>query len=273
MNPRDYWEQRLTRAPGLDGVGYAGLGRRYNWWLYRLRRHVFLREARRLGLDLATADVLDVGAGNGFYVELWHRLGAPTVTGSDFAPVAIVRLRERFPRDQFVLGDIADVDGDARTAMYDVISAVDVLFHIVDDDRYAVALRNIARMLRPGGHLVFSDAFLHRPAERAEHQVSRPLRDVEAMLAAAGLEVERRVPMFVLMNYPVDAPRALGLLWRVAMTPVRLMPPLGLAVGALLYPLERLLLALLPEGPSTELMICVKRTQPRTTAAAGSSPA
>lgn len=272
VNPRDYWEQRLAQAPGLDGVGYAGLGRQYNSWLYRVRRHVFMREVKRLDLDFATADVLDVGAGSGFYLDLWHRVGVQALTALDFAPVAIERLRDQFPRDRFVLADIADADGGVPPAAYDVISAFDVLFHIVDDDRYAAAIRNVAQMLRPGGYFLFSDAFLHRPAERAEYQVSRPLRDVEAALAAADLEVQRRVPMFVLMNFPVDAPRLVRLVWRAAMTPIRLASPVGFAVGAALYPLEKFLVTRLREGPSTELVVCVKRAEPETPAAAGERP-
>jgi hypothetical protein len=36
--------------------------------------------------------------------------------------------------------------------------------------------------------------------------------------------------------------------------------PLGVVVGAMLYPLELLLVARLQEGPSTELMICRRRS-------------
>lgn len=34
-----YWESRLTDAFNLEGVGYLGLRKQYNSWLYRVRRH------------------------------------------------------------------------------------------------------------------------------------------------------------------------------------------------------------------------------------------
>ena len=63
-----------------------------------------------------------------------------------------------------------------------MISAMDVLFHIVDDDGYAQAIHNLARMLAPGGLLVFTENLLHGRTDRAEHQTSRSLEAVSSLL-------------------------------------------------------------------------------------------
>ncbi|HTL06445.1 MAG TPA: hypothetical protein VL241_11895, partial [Gemmatimonadales bacterium] len=88
---------------------------------------------------------------------------------------------------------------------------------------------------------------------------SRPLAESERLVEAAGFEVVERVPMFVLMNYPADTTSRLArLAWTALVAPALVAEPLGWAVGALLYPLERGLLRVVRESPSTELMVCRK---------------
>ena len=159
--------------------------------------------------------------------------------------------------------DISSADLPPGLGPFDLISAFDVLFHITDDLRYAQALRNIAALLRPGGWFVFSENFLHGDTIRAPHVVSRSRAEIEALLDRAGLQLVRRGPMFVLMNYPVDTdgpiPRAL---WNTLVLPVRVHRGLGVVTGFLLggalYPLELGLTAWIREGPSTEYAICRK---------------
>src|SRR4029453_11630704 len=61
FDPLAFWEERLQHFD-LSAVGYAGLGLRYNRWLYRVRSFVFRRTLRRAGLNVDSAQVLDVGS-------------------------------------------------------------------------------------------------------------------------------------------------------------------------------------------------------------------
>jgi SAM-dependent methyltransferase len=261
-----YWETRLREHYSLAGVGYLRLGRRYNEWMYRVRGDVFDRVAKATGnRQQATgwrgARVLDVGAGTGFYVDRWLRLGAE-VTGLDLTEVAVEELSRCFPAARFVQADIGGPFGEVplAPASFDAVSAFDVLFHIVDDAAYARAFRNIAALLRPRGWLLWSDNFLRHPTERVTHQVSRSLAESTAAVEAAGFEVIERVPMFVLMNYPADTTSKLARwAWTAMVAPATLAEPIGWAMGAMLYPLERSLVKRLKESPSTELMVCRKR--------------
>ena len=134
------------------------------------------------------------------------------------------------------------------------------VFHIVDDQLYDRALANIAKLLKPRGTFVWSDNFVHQPTVRVTHQVSRSLADISSALDRAGLEVVRRVPMFVLMNYPADTTSRLARwAWTAMVAPAMASDILGGALGALLYPLERRLVASRTESASTELMVCRKR--------------
>jgi SAM-dependent methyltransferase len=255
-----YWSTRLEKAFSLDGVGWHGLGEGFNSWTYKVRRRLFARAVGASLTDAQNAVVLDVGSGTGFYVRLWHELGSRPVLGSDLTGVAVERLRSRYPDDRFVQLDITgELDG-VECGSFDVVSAMDVLFHIVDDGRYARAVKNLAGLLRPGGLLVFSENLIHGAWHRGEHQVSRGIDWIEAQLDDAGLEMVSRQPMFVLMNTPVDSrARWLQRWWRWLTSGLHRWPRLSSLAGAVLYPIELLLTRLVREGPSTELVVCRKR--------------
>jgi 2-polyprenyl-3-methyl-5-hydroxy-6-metoxy-1,4-benzoquinol methylase len=258
---RQYWESRLREHYSLAGVGYLGLGRRFNEWMYRIRGAVFDRVVTGLGGSWSGAEVLDVGAGTGFYVDRWLRRRG-RVTGLDLTEVAVQELSRCFPEARFVRADIGQPLAQVPLAptSFDAVSAFDVLFHVVDDAQYARAFTNIAALLKPGGWLLWSDNFLRHPTERAAHQVSRTLAESTRCVETAGFQVIDRVPMFVLMNSPVDATSRLARwAWTAMTAPATLGEPIGWILGAALYPIERALVRRMRESPSTELMICRKR--------------
>ena len=261
FDPSKYWDTRLRRNFGLEGVGYARLGRRYNEWMYRVRARVFRRVAGPLPLRSPDTRVLDIGPGTGFYIEQWRRLGAGRITGADIAPVAVEELTRRFPDARFVQADIGAPLSAALGGPYDAVSAFDVLFHVVDDARFARALLNVAALLEPGGWFIFSDNFLHDRTIRVRHQVSRSLAEITAGLEAAGFEIVVRRPMFILMNHPGDTPsRWPEWAWKALVAPATVSEAAGFLIGAALYPLELGLTAVCRESPTTEIMVCRKRT-------------
>jgi 2-polyprenyl-3-methyl-5-hydroxy-6-metoxy-1,4-benzoquinol methylase len=268
FDTRDYWERRLKRNYGLEGVGFLRLGKGYNTWLYRLRRSVFLRRMRATGIDFSGAEVLDVGSGTGFYVERWRELGVRKVVGLDLTTVATEQLQRDFPADEFHNVDIgsADLGKDASPLagrQFDVVSCFDVLFHIVNDEHFETAIENIATLVKPGGLFALSDYFVHPEVMewsiRAPHRVSRSLDHFHDVLKCNGFEVLQRRPMFVLMNEPVDSGSRLAKArWFAIAGPVAVSNALGTLVGAVVYPLEWLLVTASKESPTTEMMICRK---------------
>ncbi|MDQ6750835.1 MAG: class I SAM-dependent methyltransferase [Actinomycetota bacterium] len=258
---RAYWERRLDADYGLGGVGYIGLGEGFNRWGYRARRRVFLRTMRQFVAP--GARVLDLGSGTGFYLERWRELRAGSIVGSDITEVAVTRLAERHPHVEMTRFDAGDKMLPWEEESFDAISAMDVLFHIVDDERFRRALHNAGRLLRPGGVLVFSDLFVHGLPWRVSHQAIRSLDDITSAVEQAGLEVELRRPMLVLLNSPVDTrSRLLRAGWAALRGAARRGEALGTAVGAAVYPFEVALAALLREGPSAEIMVCRRPERP-----------
>jgi SAM-dependent methyltransferase len=201
--------------------------------------------------------VLDIGSGTGFWIGQWQRLGVRSVAGSDFTTESVARLRERWGGAAIHHFDITSTEVTVP-GQFDGVSAFDVLFHIVDDDAYARAWRNVAALLRPGGLFALTENFLRHGPERQAHLVSRTLSDITRCARAAGLEIVDRRPVFVLMNRPVDSTSPSLHRWWRGLERVASREWVGSVVAASLWPLEVLLASLLREGPSTELMICRK---------------
>lgn len=260
FDPDQFWEGMHVQYRGLEATGFVGLGAGFNLWMYRVRRHVLRRALARARVSLEGATVLEVGAGTGFYVRRWLELGAAHVTGIDLSATAVATLRAEFPTVEFVRGDIAKPPEVLSSHRYDLVSAFDVLYHIVDDERFVRAIANIGELARPGGHLLLSDNFLHGPAIRGREQVSRSLAEIEDALAAAGFEIVLRRPIFFLMNNPVDSQsRFLHRSWRAIQRTCYRSHSAGGVLGAALYPFELLLTGVVREGPSTELVVCRRR--------------
>jgi 2-polyprenyl-3-methyl-5-hydroxy-6-metoxy-1,4-benzoquinol methylase len=259
FDAKTYWEDRLRDDYSLHGVGRLNWGIQWNRWMYRVRRHVFLRLVRGLSQSLSAARVLDVGSGTGFYIERWRELGVSEITGSDITEVAVTQLRKSFPDNRFFRMNIGEDIAPIESDRFDFVTCMDVMIHIVDDTLYQNALTNMCALLEPGGHLIFSDLFLHAPARRFEYIVHRPLEMVEDACRRAGFEIVQRRPMFVLMNEPVDSKNGLlkfeySLLGRI----IRRFPSLGSPAGAVMYPLEIFLTTTFRESPATEIMVCRK---------------
>jgi SAM-dependent methyltransferase len=258
FDPRAYWEERLGRRPGREGVGHAGLGEGLNGWMYRVRRRVFLRAVTPLMDSLPSWSVLDVGSGTGFYVDCWRELGAARIAASDIAEVAVERLREANPRLDVERFDLRERPPAALARRrFGAISAMEVVFHLLDDADYERAFATLFDLLEPGGVLVFSENFLHDGELRVPHQRSRTLAQIERVVRGAGFEVLSRRPQFWLMNEPHDSgSRVRRLWWRLLAGVARRSDRLGSLLGAMLFEVELAAVSVAHEGPSTELMVC-----------------
>jgi SAM-dependent methyltransferase len=258
FDTRAYWEQRLAEDWTLRGVGFRRMGSRFNEWAYRRRGERFAALVDDVLPERSSTRVLDVGSGTGFYLDAWRQLGAKQIVGLDLTEAAVGRLRDQFPDLEIVLGDISDGAGLAPES-FDVVSAMDVMFHIVDNDRFGAALSSIASVLRPGGLFIWSDLFLHTAEIVQEHIAVRSLYRVEAMVDAAGFDIVERRPMFFYMNEPRDSSsRVLWHTWRGAMGLAATSEPLGDLAGRFTYWLDGRLDGR-TESPSSEFMVCVKR--------------
>ncbi len=102
---------------------------------------------------------LEVGSGLGYVVDYLSK-SVPTlrVDGLEISHVALERARSRFSDYNFMQGDITAIDFYGCPEGYDVVILSQVLWYILHG--LEVALDNCHRLLRDGGYLIVSQAFM-----------------------------------------------------------------------------------------------------------------
>lgn len=192
------WLASLARSrPSLLDVGEA-----YARWAPTYPREpanemmrLDQREVLRLLPDVRGLRVLDVGCGAGRYLDLLAERGASRLVGLDPEPAMLARTAGRAPVACAGLPRLP-----LPSAAFDLAVCALVVGHLPD---LPGALSELARVLRPGGTLVYSDV---HPAgatlgwrrtfraldgrEYAVRHVVHPRSVHEAAWAAAGLAVE-----------------------------------------------------------------------------------
>jgi len=254
-----YWKDRLAGGLTLADIGYKGLGLAYNTWLYRVRRSVFLRVAGRLPCEWRRASVLDVGSGSGFYVSIMRELGVPALVGTDITERSIEYLRQRYAGYSFVQCDIGAASPDLPGGPFDIITAMDVLFHIVDDQAYERAFTNVAAHLDSGGFFIFTEPGPGHTVQTAPHSKCRSESLVLHAMSRAGMEPVAHMPVFEIMNEPVGPINKLRqCIWSGIQRIVSRGERWGFWLGAALFPVELMLLSACDSGPSTNIFVCRK---------------
>ena len=154
------------------------------------------------GISLRNRRVLEVGCGSGYLSEFVRTLGA-SVVGCDIA------LPRTSPGVRFVQADGATLP---FGQCFDVVMSFDVLEHIPDSDRH---LREVRRVLRPGGHYVLQTPnkltnavfetirWRSLTAWRADHCSLHTFGQLQRRLRAAGFSV-RFLDVPVVNQYFLD---------------------------------------------------------------------
>ncbi len=154
---------------------------------------------------LAGKQVLDVGCGGGLLAEGMARRGA-RVLGIDLAPEALAVARLHAAESGLALEyrqvAVEELAESARAA-FDVVTCLEMLEHVPDPARVVAAL---ARLVRPGGHVVLSTInrnakafalaivgaeYLMRLLPMGTHRYARLIRpsELSRWARAAGLEL------------------------------------------------------------------------------------
>lgn len=139
-------------------------------------RHLASKHAPTLGR------VLDLGSGAGHWIEFYRRIGAQEVVGIEIAPTAHRHLQRKFGDGARVeCGDLTDVMSRERDG-FDVINAIGVLFHVIDDQAWERTIEHAARLLSPGGSFIVGGhfGFFDMNAQRgADNLIDKRLRSAQ----------------------------------------------------------------------------------------------
>lgn len=197
-----YWEERLEGEFTLRGTGHIDYSTRYNRWLYKAKRRA-LRGA--LASLSPSRCALDVGSGVGWVIEELRVWGAAGIEGCDVARISVVRLAERFPEATFFQLELGREPVPRAAATYELVTMIDVAYHITDEDAWVSALDDLARVIEPGGHLVVTDTFGSDDVRPAAHVCFRSRSRWLEAAAASGLNLVSAEPLFRWLSRDRDA--------------------------------------------------------------------
>ncbi|HET7435321.1 MAG TPA: class I SAM-dependent methyltransferase [Thermoanaerobaculia bacterium] len=191
MSLAEYWNQRARdyagRGAGFRAVCSYGMPAFYNGYIHLTQQ---LAISEHLKVAPGTS-VLDLGCGIGRWSRQLAERGA-NVVGVDVAPAMIEEARRRSAgySIDYRVADLRDLDL-GRT--FDVVLAVTVLQHILDDVEFARAAANVARHLAPGGRAVLLEAAPTRVNASCDTHVFRARTAAQYLDAfrAAGLRAMR----------------------------------------------------------------------------------
>lgn len=159
-----------------------------HWW-FRGRRALFRAEIARLDLPRDAA-ILDVGTSTGTNLRLLRDMGHVGVRALDSSQIAIDYVLQK-GLGSVTNGDICAMPYPDNS--FDLVLATDVIEHVDDD---AGALREIRRVLRPGGHVIVTvPAFqsLWGLQDRVAHHKRRyRMAGLSDRIAGANLTIERK---------------------------------------------------------------------------------
>ncbi len=168
-----------------------------------IQRHLEARQLLALGGRLQGGVALEVGCGRGVGVGvIFERFGAERVDAFDLDPDMVALARERLApyagQVRLWTGDASNIA--APDGAYDAVFDFGIIHHVPD---WRAAVREMARVLRPGGRLYAEEIlreFIHHPLWR--RVLDHPMEDrFNAAGFAAGLEA---------VGLHVVAQRALG---------------------------------------------------------------
>jgi 2-polyprenyl-3-methyl-5-hydroxy-6-metoxy-1,4-benzoquinol methylase len=235
-----YWERRARRfamqGEGLAAVCSYGMPEFYN-------RMIQWTQRRALAPWLAASAgkrVLDIGCGVGRWSR-WLAARGAEVTGIDVSPTMIAEARRRAHHDglsarcRFDVQDLEHLDAEGP---YDLVVAVTVLQHVLDDERLAAGLARMVRHLAPGGRMLLLEAAPVRLNRRCDSPIftARTRERYQALFAASALALRSVAGVdpapfkLWLLPYLKRMPRPLGIAATAAVSVA------SLPVDALLAP-------------------------------------
>ncbi len=158
---RSYEEEGRDRLWDLRNRGFARLSR---------DRDLRLRDLLARSLPGGSASLLDIGCGNGsLLASVGHRWPDVRLAGLDLQPERIAEARANAPDAHLVVGSADALPFEDRA--FDVVSAITLMSSLPTDRLESDTAREIARVTRPGGWLIWFDLRYDNPTNPAVHGI------------------------------------------------------------------------------------------------------
>ncbi|MDU5111504.1 MAG: methyltransferase domain-containing protein [Clostridium sp.] len=203
FNYSEYWNSRLNNKFDIEGVGYIGLGRIYNKYLYKSRFDILHKLENITFKNHNKANVLELGPGIGMFTEYFYKKNI-NYTGIDISERAISELTKKYKGFKFILGDISEKSNYGE-CKYDFIFTADVLLHLTNENKYKELISILSQSLSDEGYIMIFDSISTTKAEsKSKHLVIRDINYIKLLLDENDLELVEMLPVTFFMNYPYD---------------------------------------------------------------------
>jgi SAM-dependent methyltransferase len=181
-----YWDNRHRREGDLRSGGDVTFDEATNEMFYNLRLGMLLDIIGHHSSTVAPLFVLDAGCGKGWFSRQLARFGH-SVDGIDGSESATAYCRERGGGPRFFQSSLS---GWRSPWLYDVVTSIDVLFHILDDEEWERSMRNLASLVRLRGRLIVADWGEHGDRVYGNYQVVRGRDRYLPLMDDCGLRFE-----------------------------------------------------------------------------------
>ncbi|MBC7254366.1 MAG: class I SAM-dependent methyltransferase [Actinobacteria bacterium] len=143
-----YWKDRfLKHGMSFRGVGNEGFDETRNRLEYERSLREFQSALLQAGVDFAGKKVMEIGVGNGFYLNFCAKDSA-YYCAVDITDALFAELSRRYPEVHFIKADVCNLNLDEK---FDIIIMIDVIEHIVNENDLASAMANVKNCLAPNG--------------------------------------------------------------------------------------------------------------------------
>jgi SAM-dependent methyltransferase len=238
--PETFWESAHTEVPeneagsgeGIRSVG-GGSNAREAKYLYALRELALQRVFKQLTPQLPASKpsclkLFEFGCGSGYWIpRLSNFLTAFQLeySGVDISQTAVSRLKRRHRKHFFACMDNPEAAWSqfSQQEPFDISLAIDVLYHITEDEIWRKTLQCIADLTKTGGFFIFNDFGYCQssPSPAKSHVKHRALQTYLDALEAGGFRVIHIEPVFFFFNRIKYGPfrdhsRPVAALWKMA---------------------------------------------------------
>jgi SAM-dependent methyltransferase len=161
-HPTSWWDERVYTRGMSDSRTISQdtslLATKYHYASVEL---VILRHLRNHNIDLTGAAVLDVGSGAGHWIDFYRSIGAAACVGIDISETSVRFLQKKYAAQEHVQiyhGLFQNIL-EANPAKFDLINAIGVMFHVVNDPDWEKGLQLLTKNLEVGGTLIIGGYF------------------------------------------------------------------------------------------------------------------
>ena len=159
---------------------------------YNLVENGIMEIIMKYNLSATGSAILDIGSGTGHWIDFYRSYFDPSCIWSiDFASGPLEKLKQKYENVvSFLHWDISAAIPDIISAeRFDIINAIGIIFHIVDDIKWEKAIENLSALLSDKGVLIIGGDFGPTTLERGIMRKTHSLDEWEKLVQTLGLKI------------------------------------------------------------------------------------